>query len=546
MREDLEKAKKEREQKQQELENQRIDNLVKMFVEYYISKLGIVTLVGFCKHAEISESFFKNRFGSVKEIYDLARKQYPESFTDIAVENFTNDDCQNEIKEVIKKNNRFIITTAVTGCAVDENALKSVKNYCKINKAELLIVVCSDPANSMGGYGTIDRLLKDEHIIMDDTELNSNFFICAIKTTAKQINPTTGLSRIQKEGSFVFASPKQMLKMESISNTKLPHALMTTGAITFPNYKSEKYGSGRTDYIADSDHKMGAFVVEIQDEQVFHPRPIQFDENGSFCDFGKEYTGTTCKEVAPAAMIPGDWHSGETDPKVVKAIKELAIKLKPKRIILHDVFNGMSINPYEKDNSTLKCIRAEAGKLDIKEELAGVAKDLNMLAKLTDEVVVVKSNHDDFLNRYLSAGHFHNDSSNLRIGLELSIAILDKKDPLQVGVNESGVRMETNIKWLRRDEDFKIAGIECGAHGDKGPNGSRGNLASMEKSYVKSVTGHSHAPGILRDAWAVGTSSYLQLVYNVGPSSWLQTLCIIYENGQRQLINIIDGKYTIK
>ena len=98
---------------------------------------------------------------------------------------------------------------------------------------------------------------------------------------------------------------------------------------------------------------------------------------------------------------------------------------------------------------------------------------------------------------------------------------------------------------MRRDEDLKVANVQLGAHGDKGPNGSRGSLKGMHRSYGDSVTGHSHTPGILHGAWAVGTSSYLKLSYNQGPSSWMQAHCIVYDDGSRQLVNIIDGKWRI-
>jgi hypothetical protein len=43
----------------------------------------------------------------------------------------------------------------------------------------------------------------------------------------------------------------------------------------------------------------------------------------------------------------------------------------------------------------------------------------------------------------------------------------------------------------------------------------------------------------------MGTSTYLKLNYNVGPSSWMQSLCLVYSNGARQLINVINGSYVI-
>ena len=92
-------------------------------------------------------------------------------------------------------------------------------------------------------------------------------------------------------------------------------------------------------------------------------------------------------------------------------------------------------------------------------------------------------------------------------------------------------------------EDMRIAGCQLAAHGDKGPNGSHGNLTSIEKSYLNSVTGHSHTPKILRNAWSVGTTSKLKLNYNSGPSSWLHASVGLYENGQKQMYISIEGKW---
>jgi hypothetical protein len=118
--------------------------------------------------------------------------------------------------------------------------------------------------------------------------------------------------------------------------------------------------------------------------------------------------------------------------------------------------------------------------------------------------------------------------------------MMEGKDPVKSAVEKVGLKAK-NIRWLQRDEDFKVAGIQLGAHGDIGPSGTRGNIKNMRKSYGLSVTGHSHSPGIHHGAFAVGTSSLLKLGYNVGPSAWLQTHAVIYSDGSRQLVNMISG-----
>ena len=98
---------------------------------------------------------------------------------------------------------------------------------------------------------------------------------------------------------------------------------------------------------------------------------------------------------------------------------------------------------------------------------------------------------------------------------------------------------------MKLDESYKIGGVELGMHGHLGSNGSRGGSpANMEMSYGKVVYGHRHTAEILRDAYCVGTSTHLTLGYNKGSSSWTHTHCLVYPNGQRQLINFINGSFT--
>jgi len=106
--------------------------------------------------------------------------------------------------------------------------------------------------------------------------------------------------------------------------------------------------------------------------------------------------------------------------------------------------------------------------------------------------------------------------------------------------------LKKRITFLARDESFRIHGIELCLHGDRGLNGARGSAKSLSKIGAKIVIGHSHTPCIEKGAYQVGTSTRLNLEYNRdGPSSWLNTHCIIYKNGKRALINIINGRWRI-
>ena len=79
-----------------------------------------------------------------------------------------------------------------------------------------------------------------------------------------------------------------------------------------------------------------------------------------------------------------------------------------------------------------------------------------------------------------------------------------------------------------------------------GANGSRGSSVALENINGKSTSGHTHAPQIFRDVYVTGCACKLQQDYNSkSASSWLHGAVVQYQNGNRQLIIIIDGKWKI-
>lgn len=487
-------------------------------------------------------------FGNPIGLKEAARKADPEAFKNIIDETLFTPENFKKLEQAAGKYKKFVVTSAVVGCPIHKKFYQSLKSYCEKNKALLLIIPVADPASKAGW--DLDSALAQEQIVFGDLALNSNLYISGIKMSAKQIDPTTGLGRLSRNSSFIFGSPKMRMKVHPNSHNKLPHVSMGTGAITIPDYMPERYMSERTAYIANFDHKFGAIVVELDKNEMYHFRQLQAEpKTGNFVDIGDYYkpNGEVSKMYAEAFLL-GDWHSGDTDPTAKKAWKEVVDLVKPKKLILEDLFNGKSISHHESNKVITKAIRAKEGQTNMEAEFKITGKDLDELVTWTEEgCVVTKSNHDDFIPRYLEDGRWVKDYENFDMATELARAMLRKQDPVRVGV-EKFIKEETKKKvlWLERDQDYRIAGIECGAHGDKGPNGSRGTLENHEKMYGVCSIAHSHTPGILRDAWQAGTSTYLDLEYNQGGSSWMHSSILHYPNGARQLINSIGGRWRKK
>lgn len=517
-----------------------------------------VTHTDIYEHLGYTKKTIEYYFGSLRRLNEEARVKYPFCFFDVAIEVAMKK--SKRLKTALKNYDKFVLTTAVTGCKADYGFVDTLIKYCRETGSHVLVLVASDPAHNQwapyASYGTVDRVFFDNPeyftLVFDEKKIHKELSLSTIKLSAKQLNPLTGLKRLaNKKGSFIFASPKQRLYAVSTVRGKYPKYVMTTGAATVPDYTTTNYMSNRLAYLAKQDHVVGGLVVEL-DGPHYHFRQIQYKKEGEIIDLGKRYEYSEEKKetkptrVRPKAFVLGDWHAGDTSETAKKAWGEVCNELKPEKLIIHDLFNGLSINHHDRKNHIVRARRAMSGVSNLRSEIQKVVDDLNYLTKLADEVVVVKSNHDDFLARYLETWSFTEDHENVRYALDLAAAHMDGFDPLVFAVESVGLDNPDKVRWLEEDEDLTIEGVQLGQHGHRGTNGSKGSLRIMDEVFVDSITGHTHSPEIYRGAFRVGTSTDLTLEYTKGSGSWAHTSCLLYPGGSRQLINSINGDWRVK
>ncbi len=501
----------------------------------------------------VSRDKIRHHFVNLSGLRKAAKAMFPESFQGIIQEDdFIAPKARAKLAKEIKKTKTFIVTTAVNGQWAHSKFIEGLDALAKRYDARLLMLPCHDPAHNLDNEieWHFDDKLQNHTFVFDELRLNSNLYIGQMGVNAKQINPTTGLSRIcQGKGSFIFASPKQSLEYDPVSNVKFPHARMTTGTCTVGNYNTTRGNSIRSAKIAAHDHVIGALIIEVEDDSIYHFRQIQADDKGGFCDLGQYYLGHNVPKKVIPKLVMGDYHAGEHDDTAVSAWEEIIDVLGVDEVFFHDLFNGKSINHHEEHNIVLRARHAKVGLLSLKSELLVTGQQVDRILnhKSIKKGIVVKSNHDDFLQRWLNEGKFKHDPINFSIGCALAAdAVETNIDTLKNAIDKYGnVKNWKKLIFLKRNEDYKIAGIELGAHGDKGPSGSRGSKANLENAYGKAVIAHSHTPGILRGVFQVGTTSLFDLGYNQTASSWMHCSCLVYENGSRQLINSIGGKWRL-
>jgi hypothetical protein len=499
-------------------------------VKNYYEEKGKVPSIAVLENMGIPRRTIRRYFGSMTELLETCFESMDSSIFSVKT--------SKKLVNSVEKKKTFFVTTAIIGAPVDKNALKSAQTFASHNKGDLLVIPVVDPSADV--IDGLDPLLKETTIVNQNIQLNSNLNIFTIKLSAKQIKPLTGLARIgNRNTSFIFGSPKQDLEYVPVGNNKIPHAIMSTGAITKPTYGTSKYMSCRTSFIAEQDHFMGGIIVEIVDDKIFHFRTVEFID-GKFTDLGKVYkpdgTVTDLKRVKNLTL--GDWHTGKTCPIVRKTTEKMIKDLSPDSVILHDFMEGLSVNhwlekkPITKANMTIPLI-AEEGKM--------LADELNWFDSLNTKAIhVVKSNHDIWIDRYLEDFKFKDDVKNIGTCCKLILDKLEGKDTLEALVVQQGFK-GTKVKFLKRDNELKIGNTEYGVHGDRFHKTI--SIAELEKSYGRVTVGHRHTAFKKGHVMGVGTSTPPRLSYSEGAISATNTHEVQNLDGSRQLINIIDGKY---
>lgn len=527
------------------------------FLKLVAQRRYIPILSEFLQHSGTHHSSVARYFTTFDGLVQEARKADPKVFKNIIDETSFSDSAFKELRSYISEHKRFFITSAVTGCAVHEDALAAVQNFCKRNKAALLILPCSDPARQKDHKNkwTLSPDLPKKSIVFKNVALNDNLILSTIKMSAKQLQPLTGIKRLsQKEGSAIVASPKQFLEFvaNSNNNTEIPRALMSTGSITKADYRTEMYMSERTASLAEMDHTLGGIVVEVKNGQIFFFRHVQINaKTGSFSDLDRKYNADGSVEKVTADVVQtGDWHVLSTDPATRKMAKEIVEMMKPKYLTFEDFFDGITINPHERKNLVSLSRKAKKGLLSLDFELEACRKEINEVSKWPAQNIVMKyGNHEDFLKRYLADGEFMKEPMNKILGMKLNIALEELEIlPFEYAMREMyGIDQPDKVKFLSLNDSFKVNGIENGAHGHMGKAGRRNpGMGELEECYGAANVGHNHSAAIFRSVYRVGTGTKLQLGYNDGPSAWTQTHLIQHADGARQLITNINGEWRLE
>jgi hypothetical protein len=456
-----------------------------------------------------------------------------------------------------KSTKRYIITAAQNGTPIHEGFFRSLLVAAKHLGAELLVIPIryKNPTSrwtlSQANAETWDQPLAP-YLYNGRRKLNANLVVLGdIKTVPTASSPLTGFDAISGGESAILGHTKLQLKVIPTPSNKLPKILTTTGAVTVPNYTDSKAGK-----IGEFHHMLGAVIVELEDK-IFHMRHVSADtKTGEFTDLVTRYTPTGARRAArPLALVMGDTHVDYIDHKVERATfgaGGIIETLNPIHLVWHDLLDGYSCNPHHGKNPFNRIAKRQANRDDVGDEVRRAVEFVKKRTTGDRKSVVVASNHDDFLRRWIINSDWREDPTNAEFylttalqmvkGTTLNASGTSAPDPFAYWIKRAG---HPAIRVLGVDEPFQLGGVDLGQHGELGPNGARGSITNLRRIGARSIIGHSHSPGIDEGAMQVGTSTRLRLEYNAGPSSWLNAHAVLHADGKRQLIFIIDGQWRM-
>lgn len=459
---------------------------------------------------------------------------------------------------------RYILTSAQNNTHLHDKCWENLLAFAKFYNAEIKIGTYSYNKNAYGPLavkkGTFEgydrNVWYDQRILpyISDArvELANGLVWCGEMNIIPTANdPLEGLETYSGRKSAIF--PHSKISMRSIATmqgegTKLNY---TTGTVTLRNYIQKKAGLK-----AEHHHAYGAVLVEVNSDGNWWVRQLEQDSHNRMQDLDALACNGTVTTGNPIEAINwGDIHATVTDPTVEKlSIGKggMLPVLKPKYQFIHDLLEGVSFNHHAAKNTHDKFKAYLRGYDVVTQELVETRDKLMGYVETGEstQTIVVDSNHDNWLMRWLREHDYRMDPRNAILFLEAQLEVFrqlqgqnERFHLVEWAMQKFGV--PSAIKFLRQDESFTICSkkIECGMHGHLGPNGARGTPPNLSKIGRRANIGHTHAAGIYDGLYVAGTSTKLLMDYNHGPSSWTHSHIVSYPSGKRTIITMYAGRW---
>jgi len=461
------------------------------------------------------------------------------------------------VRSSLPKVQRYLVTAAQNATPIRKNFWKSFEICAKYYDAERVVLQgrYKNPTSQWTQNNVDHEWWAPEVVPFLCTgwnKLNENLLLLGgVKVQWAAADPLAGLDGLTKGRSGILGHGCRAMRSIATPQHKHPKVMYTTGACTEPNYTDTKRGK-----MGEFNHCISGLIVEI-DGDTFHIRELNATKDGSFIDLDMEFTPDGVRPVKSALSITtGDTHRRWILSEVVKATftakDSLVNLLKPRYLFWHDLIDGHARNHHHRKDWILNVGKWKARKECVRTEIQEGVAFANKHTPEGCHSIVVPSNHNDVVGKWLRETDPREDPVNAEFWLEIATAAL--KD---VKVTGGGIEYEDpfiayakklakpNVKFLRRGQSFVLSHVEYGFHGDIGPNGARGTTKNLSRLGVKVTKGHSHAAEIVGGCYSVGKSTGMLEYERGGPSNHTNAHVVQYSNGKRTIVIIINGRYCL-
>ncbi|WGH49833.1 hypothetical protein [Alishewanella phage vB_AspM_Slickus01] len=475
---------------------------------------------------------------------------------------------------LLGKNKTFVVTSAQNNTFIHKAFFDSLLQLCKHRGAELLI---STFVYNKSGFqnGKSEDTWYDPKIIpfimRESVFLAKDLVFCGeLNILPTAVNPMSGFESYCGENSAIIPHAKQQMQSLPAPIEDGARFIYTTGCVTRLNYIQQKAGQK-----AAWNHIIGALIVEVDEFGDFFVRQINASaDNGEFYDLDYHYSPSeyTQDNTSVLGINWGDLHIEKIDPLVAeyafgleydyqnKTISQLSSEnildaLRPRYQFAHDTADFSIRNHHNIADPHFRFKQFVKNDDCVESSFAFISKFLSSMARDFSTLVVVESNHDMALMRWIKSADYKQDPANAVFFLNCQLAtynaILQNDRDFHlfkhVLTNLCSDIKNQDIVFLNEGDSFKIHNIECGYHGHKGANGTKGSARNFLSVGRRVNLNHSHSACIINGVFQAGTCSSLRMGYNEGsPSSWSHTHIVTYCNGKRTNLTMKNGKWRRK
>lgn len=460
-----------------------------------------------------------------------------------------------ENREIPKGTDVVLFTACQNKTGVNNNFLDNLQAYKSFleSKGKTVEIIIAPTRYRNPTSPTEERGKKTEQWWVDEVIEylyygNVQFGDTILSTSSRVIptakEPLMGFEVLAKDNSLVIPHSKIHFKTLSRFKNMPLRTMSTTGYISNKNYSDSKAGT-----VAYQHHAYGFVIVEKKKDNTCHiPRNVKVKSDGSFIDIIYEVNKKQVSTIESSeGFVWGDIHACEIDIEVLQNTYVLYADLKPKKTILHDVFDGSTLNPHEVKDMYIQKKKIRDGRYLIDQEIEQSFDVIESIKEMGTEVYVSISNHDVFLDRHINDSNWKKDLHNSENYLKYAY-IQQTEDIEKFGsvygylLNE---KFNGEVIYLNYGDSLDIEGYECALHGDHGTNGSRGSYKQFSKLNTKMISAHSHSPVLHNSVTVVGVSAKLNQYYTrKGMSSWAHAHSVIHSNGKNQLL-VFDDDYKV-